>query len=355
MPQQPSAFSSHRNLAAACPHGLHTAEADLRDGDYFGGAINRTARLMSIGHGGQVLLSETSAQVVREHLPVDWSLLDLGVHYLKGLARPEKISQLGLPDLPNVFPPLNSIPTATNNLPTQLTSFIGREKEITEIEALLDSSRLVTITGSGGTGKTRLSIEVGERVLLKYNSGVWMVQLASLSDPAQIIPALAQVFGLQESPFSPLSALITDYLRAKTLLLILDNCEHLIAACAPGRRHAAMCGAQDPRQQPRSPGIAGEMAYRTLRWQISDRGVFCGSSRAALKFSPQTSILINRSNLHPSRWYSLAIELAAAPRRSSPDQCNARMIAQIIDWRSRSLTRQQTLRHDRLELRAALR
>ena len=133
--------------------GLHTGEAELRDGDYYGPSLNRAARIMSIGHGGQVLLSETTAQVVREQLPKDIYLLELGEHYLKGLARPEHISQLVIPDLRRDFPPLNSISIATNNLPAQLTSFIGREKEIAEIKAMLAAATPCDSHRSGWHGQ----------------------------------------------------------------------------------------------------------------------------------------------------------------------------------------------------------
>ena len=244
--------------------GLHTGEAELRDGDYYGSCLNRAARIMSVAHGGQVLLSETTAQVVREHLPAETTLFDLGKHHLKGLLRPENIFQLVAPGLQKDFPPLNSIPTATNNLPTQLTSFVGRQKEISEIIASLNSSHLVTLTGSGGTGKTRLSIEVGTQLLPNFANGVWIVEVAPLSDPAQILPALAQVFRLQESVFKSLEDLITDYLREKKLLLLLDNCEHLIAACAKLaddllRQSAGLKILASSRE---ALGIAGEVAHR---------------------------------------------------------------------------------------------
>ena len=199
---QTSEFFKNSEVLLRVRMGLHTAEAELREGDYYGQSLNRAARIMSVGHGGQVLLSETTAQVAREHLPAGTTLLDLGEHYLKGLVRPEKICQLVAPDLQKDFPPLNSISTATNNIPTQLTSFVGREKEIAEIKAALNSARLVTLTGSGGTGKTRLSIEVGTQLLPNFSNGVWLIELAPLSDPAQIIPALAQAFGLHYSTVS---------------------------------------------------------------------------------------------------------------------------------------------------------
>ena len=184
--------------------GMHTGEAELRDGDYYGGTLNRAARIMGVAYGEQILLSAVTAALAREQLPENTTLLDLGEHRLKNLSQLENIFQLNVPGLPNDFPPLQSLTTIPNNLPSRLTSFIGRDKEIAEINSLLDTARLVTLTGSGGTGKTRLSIEIGTLELSSFQNGVWLLELAPLTDPTQIIPALAQVFGLQENPFATL-------------------------------------------------------------------------------------------------------------------------------------------------------
>jgi len=186
-----SAFSlPASSLSIMVRAGIHTGEAEVRDGDYYGGVLNRAARLMSVAHGGQILLSNATAELVREQLPADTSLRDLGEHRLKDLVRPEHIYQIIHPDLTSEFPPLKSLDAYPNNLPAQLTSFVGREKELEEIKSLLGSARLVTLTGSGGTGKTRLSIEVGAQLLSKFTNGAWLIELAPLSDPAQIIPKL---------------------------------------------------------------------------------------------------------------------------------------------------------------------
>ncbi len=353
LPFNVSLLQAFERLQLRVRMGLHTAEAEMRDGDYFGGSINRAARIMSIGHGGQVLLSETTSLVVREHLPAECDLLELGEHYLKGLARPEKIDQLVLPDLPKDFPPLTSLSTATNNLPTQLTSFIGREKEVAEIRTLLDSSRLVTLTGSGGTGKTRLSIEVGAQELENFTNGVWMVELALLSDPAQIIPALAQVLGVLESPFSSLPSLVTEFLRARKLLLLLDNCEHLVAACArltDDLLHQC-AGLTILASSREALGIAGEVAYHTPSLAGSESiRLFVERARAA---NPNFSLTdSNVSSLAQicSRLdgIPLAIELAAARTKIlSVDQIAARLNDRfkLLTGGSRTaLPRQQTLR-----------
>lgn len=341
------------NLAIKVRMGLHTGEAELRDGDYFGSSLNRAARIMSVGHGEQILLSETTAQVVREHLLKDLTLLELGEHYLKGLVRPEKIYQLIAPDLQKDFPPLNSISKSASNLPIQLTSFVGREKEIEEIKALLNSSRLVTLTGSGGTGKTRLSIEVGTQLLSSFSNGVWMIELAPLSDESQIIPALAQAFGLQELPFNPLKNMVLDYLRDKKLLLILDNCEHLIAACArlADELLHQCAGLKILASSREAFGIAGEVAYRTPSLADSEStSLFVDRARAAnSKFSLTDS---NASSVAQicSRLdgIPLAIELAAARTKLlSAEQIASRLdnIFRLLVGGSRTaLPRQQTLR-----------
>src|SRR6185503_6869612 len=157
---QTSTFFMNSEVLLRVRMGLHTGEAELRAGDYYGQALNRVARIMSAGHGGQILVSEVSAQMAREHLPVGVSFLDLGEHQFKGLLRAEKIFQINVPDLQKVFPALISIKAAKNNLPVQLTSFIGRERELAEAKQKLDGARLLTLIGPGGTGKTRLSLQL---------------------------------------------------------------------------------------------------------------------------------------------------------------------------------------------------
>jgi len=211
---------------------LHTGNAQERDGDYFGSPLNRVARLLSAGHGGQTLISAATQELVRDQLTPGVSLKDLGERRLKDLDRAERIFQLVIPGLPADFPPLKTLESFPNNLPLQLTSFVGREKEIAEVKRLLGAARLLTLIGPGGTGKTRLSLQVAADLLDRFPDGVWLVELAAASDPALVPQAVASVLSVREEPGTPLIKTLTDYLRAKSLLLILDNCEHLIGAAA---------------------------------------------------------------------------------------------------------------------------
>src|SRR5262245_51216143 len=170
--------------------GLHTGAAEERDGDYFGPAVNRAARVMQAGHGGQVLLSLATAALVRGELPAGIGLRDLGEHRLRDLARPEQLFQLRHPDLPANFPPLRSLDARPHNLPPQLTSLVGRERESAAVADLLAAHRLVTLTGSGGCGKTRLALQVAADRLDAWPDGAWFVDLAPLAGP-QLLPQAA--------------------------------------------------------------------------------------------------------------------------------------------------------------------
>lgn len=208
--------------------GIHTGEADLRDGDYYGSAVNRCARLRGAAHGGQTLLSMITFSLVQDNLPSGVSLLDLGEFNLRDLKRPEHIYQLVIPGLPATFPPLRAIESVPTNLPVALNRFIGREREIAELKHLLASTRLLTIKGPGGAGKTRLALQVGADLLDSFPDGVWLVDLAPLSNPALVSQATAHVFDIREEEGRPLADTLVAALRAKNLLLIYDNCEHLL-------------------------------------------------------------------------------------------------------------------------------
>ncbi|MGQ0550991.1 MAG: ATP-binding protein [Armatimonadota bacterium] len=212
--------------------GLHTGEPTLTAGGYVGLDVHRAARICAAGHGGQTLLSQATRDAVAHHLPAGVSLRDLGEHRLKDLQRREQIFQLLHPDLPADFPPLRSLDALPNNLPRQLTSFIGREREMAEVKRLLTTTRLLMLTGSGGCGKTRLALQVAADLVEEFANGVWLVELAALSDPALVPQSVASALGVREEPGRPLLATLSDYLQPKRLLLVLDNCEHLVEACA---------------------------------------------------------------------------------------------------------------------------
>ena len=212
--------------------GLHVGEAQPRGGDFYGPAVNRAARLMSVAHGGQVLLSAAAAGLVADLLPDEASLRDLGEHRLKGLDRPEHIFQLLHPDLVVDFPPLASIDLRPNNLPAQSTPLVGRETELAEILTRLTSPdvRLLTLTGPGGIGKTRLALEAAADLIDRFEDGVFLVDLAPIRDPEFVPTAIAQALGLRETSERPLLDELKEQLRVKSILLLFDNFEQVTAA-----------------------------------------------------------------------------------------------------------------------------
>ena len=211
---------------------IHSGTAESREGDFFGQALNRDARILAIGHGGQVLLSAAATALARDRLPDGVSLIDLGSHRLRDLDRPEQVFQLVGADLPRDFPPLRSLSTRRSNLPVPLTSFVGRQGELADVDRLLERHRLVTLIGTGGTGKTRLMIEVAGRVAQRFEDGVWLAELAPLADKGEVAPEIARALGVSELPGRPALDVIGDFLASKELLLVLDNAEHLIDGVA---------------------------------------------------------------------------------------------------------------------------
>src|SRR5579872_3416765 len=211
---------------------IHTGHTEERDGDYFGPAVNRVARLLAIGHGSQVLVSGASADLVQGELPPQAALRDLGAHRLKDLTHPEQVYQLVAPGLPVDLPPLRSLEALPNNLPLQLTSFVGRELEVLSVIEALNKTRLLTFVGSGGVGKTRLALQVGADLLDSYPDGVWLIELAPISDGSLIAPTVASVFQVREAPDQPIQEALVRALRPRHALLIFDNCEHLVEPAA---------------------------------------------------------------------------------------------------------------------------
>ena len=290
------AMASHswpENAPVRVRMGLHTGEAIVTvGGGYVGMDVHRSARICSAGHGGQILLSQTTRILVENDLPQGVSLRNLGEHRLKDLQHPEQVFQLVTPDLLADFPSLKSLDTFPNNLPRQLTRFIGREQEIEEIKRLLADTYLLTLTGSGGCGKTRLALQVIADLLEEYSDGVWVVELAPLSDPSLVTQETAAVLGIREesgvltmgggSPGTPsatsggdsLITRLTEYLKSKQLLLFLDNCEHLIEACiklvdALLRTCPNLKIIVASRE---ALGIAGESTYRVPSLSLPDPG-----------------------------------------------------------------------------------
>jgi predicted ATPase/class 3 adenylate cyclase len=210
---------------------IHTGEAELRDDDYFGTTLNRIARMLAAGHGGQTLLSMASAGLLTA-MPAGVSLRDLGERRLKDLKRPERILQMVVDGLPSDFPNLRSIEGIPNNLPVQLTSFVGREEILEHVKQQLDSTPLLTLSGTGGTGKTRLALQVAAEVLESFPDGVWLVELATVSNPDLVLESVASALNVREESERPLLATVLNFLRGKKVLLLLDNCEHLHEACA---------------------------------------------------------------------------------------------------------------------------
>jgi len=211
---------------------LHSGTADERDLDYFGPAVNRVARLLSTVHGGQVVVSAATAHLLRDTNPSWIELRDLGEHRLKDLVEPERVWQLISSDLPATFPALRSLGSLPNNLPRQLTALIGRDEVVAEIEALIGKSALVTLVGTGGVGKTRTSLQVAANQLDGSADGVWFVELAALRDPGLVAGTIASALGLTAQHELPIVDTLLHHLQHKRLLLVLDNCEHLIEEVA---------------------------------------------------------------------------------------------------------------------------
>jgi predicted ATPase/class 3 adenylate cyclase len=211
---------------------IHTGTADERDGDYFGAALNRVARLLAIGHGGQVLVSGVTVDLVQGALPARSSLRDLGQHRLKDLTHPEQVYQLVAEGLVEVFPPVRSLESLPNNLPLQLTSFVGREEEVAEIAELVGTTRLLTLVGTGGVGKTRAALQVAAELLDGSGDGVWFVDLAPIRDPALVAHEIVLALGLTVPPDKTALQIVVEYLKPRRLLLVVDNCEHLVASAA---------------------------------------------------------------------------------------------------------------------------
>ena len=208
--------------------GLHTGGSEVRAGDYYGPAVNRAARVAAAGHGGQILVSHATEELVRDDLPVGVGLLDLGEQRLRDLERPERVFQVTHGGLAGEFGRLRSLDAFPGNLPSQVTSFVGRDAELGSITMALDTARLVTLTGVGGVGKTRLAVQVAAEVLPRFADGAWFCELAAAEDAETMAQVVAASLGVAPRPEMSLASSIVDYLRTKRLMVVLDNCEHLL-------------------------------------------------------------------------------------------------------------------------------
>jgi predicted ATPase/class 3 adenylate cyclase len=353
--------------------GIHTGSAHLKDSPqgqgvaYEGYAtLALTQRIMSVGHGGQILLSQSTHDLVKGALPQGTELRDMGERRLKDIVRPEHIYQVSTPGLLSEFPLLTTLEAINHNLPMQLTSFIGREREIAEAREALATTRILTFVGPGGTGKTRLSLQVAAEQLSEFNDGVWLIELAQLTDPTYILSTIASTFHLREVQGVPLIDTVTDYLRGKGLLLVLDNCEHLIEACARLSDHFLhACPKLKIIASSREAfGIEGETVYRVPSLALPSAQD--GGSKSLMDYEATRLFIERARKAHPGFELTsgntaavtqicqrldgipLAIELAAARvTLFTPQQIAERLgdrFKLLTSGSRTALPRQQTLR-----------
>jgi predicted ATPase/class 3 adenylate cyclase len=366
--QRALADSESTNDIAICVRcGMHAGVNERRDNDFFGNAVNRAARIMSTAHGGQVLLSQAVAALVGERLPVGVTLRDLGVVRLRDLANPERVYQLVHPELRQDFPALRSLEATPNNLPQQVTSFIGRERELAEVKKLLANTRLLTLLGVGGIGKTRLSLQVAADSMDDYPDGVWFVELAPQTDTRLVPLAVASVLGVKEEAGHPVVEALAKHVKERQLLLILDNCEHLVQACAElakrllqagprskvlasSREHLHVAGettylvpALDAPEPHRTIALGALTGYEAVQL-FTDRA---GAAQPSFQITEQNAMAV-ADICHRLDGIPLAIELAAARVRAlSVETIAARLhdrFRLLAGGDRTALPRQQTLR-----------
>jgi predicted ATPase/class 3 adenylate cyclase len=343
--------------------GLHSGSAIFEHDDYHGVDVNRCARLMGTAHGGQVIVSEATFALVRDDAPPGVTFLDLGEHRLRDLARPEHIHQIVHPDLLAEFPPLRSMGAFPNNLPAELSSFIGRKVELAAVQDALSRARLVTLTGAGGAGKTRLALQVAADRIERHPDGVWLVDLAGLSDPLLVAQAVVSALQVAELAGRPALDVLTAYLASRDLLMVLDNCEHLITSAAElvdavlraSPKVKFVATSREPLNVP------GEITWRVPSLSIPDERSDTGAeeSEAVVLFVERARAADPTFTLTPERsrviaticrrldGLPLAIELAAARVRAlSVEEIAARLhdrFSLLTGGARTALPRQRTL------------
>jgi predicted ATPase/class 3 adenylate cyclase len=367
--QMQRALSAHRwpaDYPVRVRMGIHSGEAARTPAGLVGLEVHRAARIAAVAHGGQIVLSAAAAALLSDSLPAGASVRDLGLHRLKDLGRPERIFQLDADGLPTAFPPLASLdnPKLRNNLPAQASSFIGRDAQLAEVRRLLEGSRLVTLAGAGGAGKTRLGLQAAAGLADGSGDGVWFVDLAPLQDGELVAAAAASVLGIREDAGRPITETLVEGVGDRSLLVLLDNCEHLIDACAK-LADALLRGCPNIvlLATSREPlGVDGEHVYRVPSMVTPADGDGADAIRSAeavrlfadrarqqgvrLSWEPQAAEVTGRI-CRRLDGIPLAIELAAARLRAMPvAELDARLDQRfsILTGGSRSaLPRQQTL------------
>jgi predicted ATPase/class 3 adenylate cyclase/DNA-binding CsgD family transcriptional regulator len=336
--------------------GVHTGDVNLRDeGNYIGPTINRTARLRDLAHGGQTVLSGATEPLVVDQLPAAVTLNDLGSHSLRDLPRPERVVQLCHPDLHNDFPPLRTANAlATKHLPVQLSSFIGRKAEISGIREALADNRLVTLTGAGGAGKTRLAIQVAAEMATEFADGVWYVDLAPITDPEVVPVTVARALSLPDQPGQQTMDVLLRFIRDRRMLMLLDNCEHLLDASADLiTALLGACPALTLLTTSREPiGVTGEVSWRVPSLSLDDEALELFNDRAR-RTKPEFRITAENAETVTEicrrlDGLALAIELAAARVRAlSPGEILDSLHDQfrlLTGGARTAVRRQQTLR-----------
>lgn len=324
--------------------GVHTGVAQERDGDYYGPTLNRVGRLMSAGHGGQVLVSAATAELTTEA-----GLVDLGEHRLRDLGRPEVIRQLG----DGAFPAIRTLAERDNNLPQQVTSFVGRSGEVESLVAATDASRLVTLTAVGGAGKTRLALQVAAELSDRFTDGVFLVELAEVTDPTFVVGAIGRAIGAFAAGGGDSQRSVdqlVDVVGERRLLIVLDNCEHLIdAAAAAASALIGGCSQVGVLATSREPlGIAGEAVRRVGSLDLGDAVVLF--EQRALAVRPDLDVVSHRESIEAIcrrlDALPLAVELAAVRVRAlAPDRLLDRLddAFRILTGGRTSTERHQTL------------